>query len=352
MIFQPPTKHYKSILIIRANAVSDFRMELAATALGEAGYDIELVTDVPFYKSSHHDLIICCRPGAGMLEFIKISLAAGRQVVLDFDDDFFSIPKHNPAFPVLGAGHPTYLTELRHVINAGVVMTYATAALAQRYKVEGVVIPNTWDDSNPAWTAPKTKRGKVKGQAVVNIGWSGTSTHREDWEMVDAPVKAILNDYPQARIVVSGDNNIYDHFVDYAESRKLFLPGVPYNVYPNVYRWVDVLLVPLRDTFFNRAKSDIKMVEAGASKTVYVASALPMYEEWKYGGFLVKSDLAHPEKAEKAWYEAIETLILNPETVAVMAEAGHEQAQARAASLVGQKWVELVKTLFDGERAK
>jgi glycosyltransferase involved in cell wall biosynthesis len=307
-------------------------MDFAARYLERAGYEVETITYVPFYKASQYDLIICSRPGVDMLEFLKVCLIGGKRVVVDLDDDFNSIPKHNPAYNYTGAGsNPVYLTNLRRLLqHPNVLTTYASDELVNRYKNDGVIIPNSWDDENKNWEFGKPKHD------TINIGFTGTATHREDFNIIEPVIKKILDEYKNVRFVCQLDEQIYKRFLLYPEEQKLFLPPLPFVDYPLSYRMFDILVVPLRDTHFNRAKSDIKLLECGVSKTPYVASNLPFYSEWGVGGFTVADD---------GWEQALRTLIESEQTRREMGEAGYEKAQTRKASLVNNKWVELADRL-------
>lgn len=328
---------YKSILVIRANAVSDFRMDLLYRRLLREGYDASVITQVPFYTASQYDLMVCCRPGASMLEYLKVAVMAGKQVIIDFDDDFFAIPKHNPAFGYTGAGHPTYLNTLKNVISSPeIIMTYASPELITRYRRDGIIIPNCWDEENTAWQLPKrTKPGRV------TVGFSGTTTHREDFKLVEPVLKRLFAEYDNLDLVVSLDDYIYSLFLYVPEERKTYLPGVPYADYPEIYSWIDILVVPLRDTFFNRAKSDIKLVECGASHTAYVASDMPVYRDWGEGGYVAKT--------EQEWEQALRKLIEDAKLRTSMAEAGYQKALTRTSKLYTDKWLAVIEEVLKNE---
>lgn len=330
---------YNRIQVIRANAVSDFRMDLLHRRLRRASYDAEIITAVPFHQASQFDTIICCRPGDSMLEYLKICQVAGKQVIIDLDDDFNSIPKHNPAYVYTGAGHPTYLNNLKQVMSAsGLLVTYASAELANRYHKDGVVIPNCYDEENPAWNLPKrSKRGRL------SIGWSGTTTHREDFKIILPVLKRLFAQHDNLDLVVSLDDAIYNEFVELPESRKTYLPGIPYQDYPAIFAWIDILVVPLRDTHFNRAKSDIKLVECGASRTVYVASDLPVYREWGVGGMLAAN-------TEQAWESALTELVTDAALRKRMAKEGFQQASTtRTSKQYTDKWIDVIDKVINHE---
>lgn len=337
--------HKKSIILIRANAVSDFRIDLAARHLERHGFEVETFTEIPYYKAGQTDAFICCRPGIQMIDFLNTALSAKRPVVVDLDDDFNAIPKHNPAFRYTGGGHPTYLRELDKLIKQpGVITTYASPELQNRYHHDGIIIPNYWDEENDAWELARDKRDPQ----FIKFGFSGTTTHRMDFEIIKIALLRILKEFPDTKMVVNLDGNIYNHFTDIPENRKLFLPGISYKDYPLIFRYIDILLVPLKDTHFNRAKSDVKLIEAGASKTAWIASNLPMYQEWGAGGILVDDNKGTPEQLTEKWYEVIKSAIEPNNIMPAVITDGYAKAMTRTSELVCQKWLELMDTIFEG----
>ena len=114
------------------------------------------------------------------------------------------------------------------------------------------------------------------------------------------------------------------------------MPGVPYDDYPLIYRYIDILVVPLRDTHFNRAKSDIKLLECGASRTPWVASDIPFYSEWGAGGRIVKGGWVTPLR------ELIDSVQLRKE----LAEQGYLKAMTRTSEVIGRDWVQLADRML------
>jgi glycosyltransferase involved in cell wall biosynthesis len=55
---------------------------------------------------------------------------------------------------------------------------------------------------------------------------------------------------------------------------KHFIPTCDYPTYLNRLSRAEIALMPLADTAFNRAKSDLKFIEAGASRVVALASTV------------------------------------------------------------------------------
>lgn len=326
----------KSILFILSQGVSDFRMKLAARWLQRAGYGVELITAVPYYKLSQHDLIVCCRPGAEMCVLLDVVKKAGIPFVLDLDDDFASIPKHNPAYEIVGkgSGHVNYHEDLMKTVTAAEAVVYASGVLQDRYSRDGIIIPNCWDEEDGQWYKPHIPQDAD----YVTILFSGTPTHREDFKLVYPALNRILTEREDVHIAVNVDWEIYKQFDHIPQNRKMFIPGVPYEEYPACLRWGDIMVVPLQDDYFNRAKSDVKVMEAGAATLPWVASPLPQYQAWGVGGLFADS--------ETEWYSAMSSLIDDCLLRAYHAKQGHEKALTRTSQVTGKSWIELLGGLL------
>ena len=94
----------------------------------------------------------------------------------------------------------------------------------------------------------------------------------------------------------------------------------PITEYADMYKWIDVLLVPLKDTVFNRCKSPLKLVEAGYRNIPVIASDVIPYKEdiisyFEKGGIenlAGNGILIDNNKGAKAWFKAIKKLCYNP----------------------------------------
>lgn len=270
---------YKRILIVKSNGVSDIRMDQAYYGLIHAGFDVEMANIVPMPWASEYDLFIISRPSNTMVDFVQLLQRAGKRYIIDMDDDFTSIPKTNPAYNALGAGNPQYITNLQKILEKADRVTFASKELNNRYHMPGVIIRNCIDEANPAWVAARLGKSK---STHIRLGFTGTNTHREDFKMILPALKSILGQYPYVKIIIGNDGYLLNYLNDVPESQKGFIPPLAYDDYPNTYKVVDILLAPLEFNHFNCAKSTIKLIEATATGTPYIASCLPMYSEFTY----------------------------------------------------------------------
>lgn len=323
---------YKSICVILGNTVSDMRMHFAARHLERAGYEVEVLSQVPHFKTVQHDGFIISRPGIQMIDFIGVALATGKPVIVDMDDNFKLIPPENPAYSIIGRGNLDYVTALYNMIKSVTMLTAPKPEILTAYERYGEVIPNGWDEENELW-----KVDNVERDGFINIGWAGTTTHRQDFQLVLPALKQILSEREDVRVVIGGDPAIYNEFWEFSERKKLFLVGTPYERYPLMFAFWDMLLAPLEDTEFNRYKSDIKLVEAGARGIPWIASPLPQYERWATGGILTP---------DSGWIGSLMALIDNGEFRQSLAEQGKAQALTRTSAEIGKLWVNIVKEVI------
>jgi hypothetical protein len=330
--------------IILSNGVTDFRMTLLARHLMANGYDVEVMSEVGYWKISAIDVFIICRPGMGMVDFVANAISAGKVVIIDMDDDFYSIPTTNPAYPYVGQGaeNGLYLKKLQRVIDSATLVTYASPILAERYNRNGFVIPNTWDDENDIWYQPKPKPNKVT-MDMVTIGWAGTATHLEDFMTIYPAICKVLDENERVNILIGADVGIYNLFKKYPEHKKIFIPGQPYESYPFIPKSCDIWLAPLIDNHFNRAKSWIKLLDAGAAGIPYVASKIQQYEAWNPGpdaaGFLCDG--------VDDWFYAMTQLIHSHDLRKILGMVGHELAMEHSSTAYGIIWDAVIGSVLN-----
>jgi glycosyltransferase involved in cell wall biosynthesis len=259
-------------------------------------------------------------------------------IVADIDDDFYSISKSHPGYMAVGPGNPDFLEGHRLCLGMADVVTVTTTELANRVSVPPLavpppkirVIPNGWGDSE--WWGRKYDR-----DGWINIGWGGTITHRSDFLLCKNVLELITQKYKYARLVIAGDPEIYKMFPKVKEDQKTFLPMVRYEDYPHTLMYYDILVAPLENNRFNGAKSDIKLVDAGAAKIPFVASDVPIYQDdvWNDGGYLVSG--------EDSWLNALEELVLHDRVREEKGKECRRAAEARHISVLASDWLDAYK---------
>lgn len=134
----------------------------------------------------------------------------------------------------------------------------------------------------------------VKNDEKIKVGICGSISHLNDWLSIKNPLKRILNDKFIAdnyEFVIAGyaDDNqsskeMWDKIVNLFTS-KLIKPKIikhfPVNEYINLYNHLDVLLAPLEDNEFNKAKSQLKLQESSVKSTIVISNDI-----YKQKGFI------------------------------------------------------------------
>lgn len=179
-----------------------------------------------------------------------------------------------------------------------------------------LVLPNYLDLER--WDLPKKKNNSK----TLRIVWAGSLTHLKDLEMIAEPLTRICKEFPQVRLIFVGETRIAEKFPEMQVETML---GVPFEWWPRKLNELqaDISLAPLRDTEFNRCKSNIKWQEYAIAKIPGVYSPTVYGERGFDGRFgLVAYDPDH-------WYRAIKNLILYPQLRNDLAEAAYTHVTRR-----------------------
>ena len=122
--------------------------------------------------------------------------------------------------------------------------------------------------------------GRPRTPGPARIGYlSGTTTHDEDWAMIEPVVASVLRRLPDVELWVSEHTRPGAGLDRYAD-RIRTIPFLPWTELPTVLRDLDVNLAPLTaESRFNEAKSAIKWLEAALVMTPTIASPTAPFRE-------------------------------------------------------------------------
>lgn len=163
------------------------------------------------------------------------------------------------------------------------------------------VIPNGIDFD--VWDHLK----KPEKEGKIRIGFTGCQNHHSDLAIVKKPLLALIEEFPNLEVILSAP---FTSWADVKHDRVLVNTSwAPINIYPQmVAGWnLDIGIAPLRDSNFNRAKSNLRWLEYSALSIPTVASNIqPFKTSIKDGvdGILCNSS--------QGWYDSLKSLILDP----------------------------------------
>ena len=216
--------------------------------------------------------------------------------VLDLDDEPGRVNEDHPDYQALEDRK-----EMRYrMIKMADHIVVATPQIKESIKnlnPHVTVIPNAIDPKIWNFKNKKHKDGKIR------IGWISSGSHFADTPIIQPVMDTILSKYPNVEFHFAGmtwdetkENGFYHHV------------GVrAYKDFPKWYagQGYDIAIAPLKDTDFNRAKSNIKWMEAAMLKIPMVASDVDPYKCITHGfnGYLASN--------QEQWVRYLELLIEN-----------------------------------------
>ncbi len=237
-----------------------------------------------------HDVLLLQRPFLDEhVAAAQIAKLLGRKIWCDWDDDILGVPSNNGR--VMVYQRDKHKDNVRKLAASADAVTVTCEALASRVrpwaKDKIIIVPNALD---PLLTCPKPDTDRL---AIRRIAWRGGDSHNEDLlDMGDA----------MCRVAQETEGDTMWHFVGF--NPYWLLNGFP-SESVKVHTWLNgvityfrfigqlapsVLAVPLSDTPFNRAKSNISVLEAAWM------GALPVAPKW-LGGCDLPGVLLYENKA-------------------------------------------------------
>ena len=148
----------------------------------------------------------------------------------------------------------------------------------------------------------------------IKIGYfSGSISHNENFELIKPAIKEVLDNYPFVELHIVGHLDIPQDMKQYTQ-RIVVHEYVDWKALPQLISQVDINLAPLVDSVFNRAKSEIKWIEAALVKVPTIASHIGAFADMMIDGqtgLLAK---------DSEWKEKLESLILSADLRRELAE--------------------------------
>jgi tetratricopeptide (TPR) repeat protein len=229
------------------------------------------------------------------------AVEAKKRVIIDIDEDFHNLPEDHPGYALIGPGNPTKLQVLERMLAKADLVTVSSKVLVERYgpytkKIK--YLPSTWDKAVDWWIKPAPK------QRTFNVGWCDYASEIPNLYLLRRDVSKFIKETDNALLVIGGDLRAVEFFNNVLpEEKMLFLPFTGYEHYPFMLAYFDVLLSPIKESTYNFAKPDTRLLEAGVRGVPWIASRIPSYDEWGAGGLF----------AEKTgdWYSLLRRLYDN-----------------------------------------
>jgi hypothetical protein len=229
-----------------------------------------------------------------MLKFLNLrkynSQLKDCKLVYDVDDNLYALPQDNLASDNIKELKRNFEGCLRGCDG----VTVSTPNLEKIYEPLNdniYVNPNGLDFS--IWDKLKTKKNTKK---KIRIGWRGASGHKDDLESVGGALEAIAKDYSVEFVLWSGAGFAPELKLKYESAQ-----WVSTFEYPNKLASLnlDIAIIPLIDSAYNRCKSNLGYLEFSALKIPTVLT--PTVNQ--------KNMVSLEARSNFEWYRALEKLI-------------------------------------------
>lgn len=213
---------------------------------------------------------------------------------MEVDDYFSQVPYYSISYDFNKPGDSGDFWSLRQMmISTGVITT--TQYLADRYKEYNDnihVIPNCIDFD--VWDSYKSHSNEN-----IRIGWIGGATHDGDLRIVKEVLYDLLIEYKNIEVYIVTHPAPNWKKVD---RMNLMTKWVTIDKYPEHVKNLsfDIGLSPLRDNYFNRAKSNLRYLEYSACKCPTVASNVEPFKT-NYAGMIAEDEMD--------WFDQLSLLI-------------------------------------------
>jgi glycosyltransferase involved in cell wall biosynthesis len=267
------------------------------------------------------DVIVFHRPeNKQYLDLVKLLKDTGKKIVVD-NDDTFKIEDNHPlatwtsdALRVELENRDMYFDKIAKLAD---LITTTSKTLEMEYKEINnnvALLPNCIDPMD--WDEPLRNEGDI-----VRIGMVGSVSYAYDYEHIKHIIRK-LSDREDVQLVMFGlgdmkhreaNPEVTKHFIEeYKFWDSVNIEQIPWcdiDQYPTKLNEakLDMMLIPRRENYFNKCKSNIKFLEAAMCEVPVIAQSFTHgpYEELVDGetGILIRDN--------NEWEDAINIMIDN-----------------------------------------
>lgn len=332
-----PSRPLRVRFLQSAGGKASARHALAAAAMNGAGCDAKFIEHATPDLFEDVDVVVVTRPHCDPRQMEIMAACSARHIpmVLDLEMDFEQLPVDAPDYDICGLGTPARAKAYASALLLADAVCVPSQSMANALQSSGYPavhwIPDGWTRGNGLWDK------QVQHRHMIHLGWMGNPGQVEDAALIRRVVLRVMREFQNTRLVVSGDLDVYQLFDSLAESRRLYNPPVQAEDFPYLLSQIDVLMIPLRNTPFNRTLSDRPLMEAGIRSIPWIASPIPAFAEWKSGGVIAGS--------VDDWYTQLRQLVMDSTLRASLGWAGRQQAESRETSRIARLWLEVLRGL-------
>jgi len=263
-----------------------------------------------------------------------------KPVLLDIDDNIFDISPYLAARVGYNPnGEAIKIHEaITKYVDGIVVSTPFLDELYRKYNKNIKIVPNGVKNV----FIPKSHEG-------INIGYLVSGSHLENSKIIEGAILRILRKYSNVKFYYT---KAFSGFMDFIpqeiEKQVNFLPWLPLKNYLNYVNnlGLDIGLAPLMDNYFNRAKSNIRVLEYWQNRMAVIATPLDEYNKTithGFDGYLSQDD---------EWEHWLEDLIQHPDRRRYLMQNSLQTLKNYDISIFADKYYNIIREIINGAHTR
>jgi hypothetical protein len=241
------------------------------------------------------DTVVLCRMRyeATVSRSIALARSMGKTILYDVDDLVFDTDLTHLILGTLAQDfeHPGVWDHwFAYISRIGTALRMCDAAITTNPQLArkisdftdkpAFVVPNYMNRQQLEFSETlyeEKRRRAFQRNGLFHIGYfSGTPTHKRDFEMAVPALTALLERYEQVRLLIVGYLSLPPALERFRNRIEIF----PFHDFVNLQRvisLVEINIVPLVDNVFTNCKSELKYFEAAAVGTLTISSPSSTY---------------------------------------------------------------------------
>lgn len=306
-----------------------YRVLNKAEQLRKHGFAVKVVNlsefQLPMAQNASHIIIYRSPISPELLRLCHLAKEYGKPVFFDIDDLVFDTVYTDQLSYTQGLNSVEKGNYDAGVRNYGYMLENCDGAITstnqlqeelKKYQSKVLLNRNLASDDLIAVSSQFIKDYSQTSD-IVKIGYfSGSISHNENFELIKPAVKQLLTKYSNIQLHIVGILDIPEDMKPF-ENQIVTHDYVDWDKLPALISEVDINLAPLVDSIFNRAKSEIKWIEAALVKVPTVASNIGAFSDAVVDG---ETGLL---ATDEQWFDKLETLVLSPELRQKIADAAY-----------------------------
>lgn len=315
------------------------------------GYD----TDEMLKLSMKADAIVFQRPNDPLkVELMKLLKAKGKKIIFDNDDTY--LPDKGVPLAMLKSDKQREIAIkmndcLYDAIKLADLTVASTEPLAEEYRAisDNVVVIGNYIDPLDAMDSKPNNTGKYR------VGFIGSVTTNDDYTHIKDQIRK-LAERGDTTIVVFGIKKQHGTFHEgYREDAEFWesLPNVEWQQFVHINEYystlanlaLDLAIIPRKDSYFNRCKSNIKFLECSLLKIPVLAQG---FEDGQspYQANSQDKDFMDIVTDNSQWYDKTIDMLINKEDSMSLAQSAHDYVLERYnINDHAQKWKQVITNL-------